>query len=127
MTPLLRELVIEPIAVSASSTRTSRPRCASARATASPMTPAPTTMISTFSMEQLKSVRGFSNGRRSDRLCQFLNHAIDILLIHERMERNTEHRFLQKLAVDHQPRFFFSRSRAGEALALPVGDDQVGE
>src|SRR5262245_53127877 len=50
MTPLLRELVTAPKAVSASSTRTSRPRIANARAVASPTTPAPMMMVSTLSI-----------------------------------------------------------------------------
>src|SRR5690349_12385288 len=50
MTSLLRELVPTPIASAASSTITSRPRAASARATASPTTPAPITTHSIWSM-----------------------------------------------------------------------------
>src|SRR5512143_665454 len=50
MTSELRELVCTPIALSASTTSTSRPARASARATASPTTPAPTTTQSTRSM-----------------------------------------------------------------------------
>src|SRR5574337_3213 len=42
-TSLLRALVTVPKALSASTTTTSRPACASARAQASPTTPAPTT------------------------------------------------------------------------------------
>jgi hypothetical protein len=50
MTSLLREDVSEPIQRSFSSTSTSRPPRASARATASPTTPAPTTTHSTLSV-----------------------------------------------------------------------------
>ena len=50
ITSELRELVWLPISPSASSTTTSRPARASARATASPTTPAPTTMQSTRSI-----------------------------------------------------------------------------
>jgi hypothetical protein len=50
ITSLLRDEVSVPTASAASSTTTSRPPSASARATASPMTPAPTTMHSTESM-----------------------------------------------------------------------------
>src|SRR5688500_2381042 len=49
MTPLLRAEVIVPGCDSASSSRTSRPASANARATASPTTPAPTTTHSTRS------------------------------------------------------------------------------
>src|SRR6185437_554136 len=49
MTSLLRELVPVPMASSASSTRVSRPRSASARAIARPTTPAPMTTQSIFS------------------------------------------------------------------------------
>src|SRR3546814_8780062 len=53
MTSELRELVPVPMASLASATSTSRPACASARATARPTTPAPTTMqsISVLMME----------------------------------------------------------------------------
>ena len=50
ITSLLRELVWLPIRRSASSTITSRPACASVRATASPTTPAPTTTHSVRSI-----------------------------------------------------------------------------
>src|SRR5262245_26034764 len=50
MTPLLRADVMVPACVSASSSRTSLPLSASARATASPTTPAPITTHSTRSV-----------------------------------------------------------------------------
>src|SRR5688572_30443768 len=52
MTSELRELVWVPIASSASRITTSRPAIASARATARPTTPAPTTTASSFSTRQ---------------------------------------------------------------------------
>src|SRR5215210_3800932 len=53
MTSELRELVCVPIASSASRTTTSRPPMASARAIASPTTPAPMTTASSFSTDQI--------------------------------------------------------------------------
>jgi hypothetical protein len=53
MTSLLRELTPAPIPLSLSTTITSRPARASARATARPMSPAPTTRHSTDSIPQL--------------------------------------------------------------------------
>src|SRR5665213_1785175 len=50
ITSLLREEVTVPIPSAASSTITSRPACASRRATARPMTPAPMTTHSTLSI-----------------------------------------------------------------------------
>ena len=50
ITSELRELVWLPISPSRSSTTTSRPAIASARATASPTTPAPTTTQSVWYM-----------------------------------------------------------------------------
>src|SRR6185503_4959807 len=52
ITSELRELVWVPIAFSASRMTTSRPDWASARAMASPTTPAPTTTASSFSTQQ---------------------------------------------------------------------------
>src|SRR3569832_2000761 len=50
MTSLLRELVYMPIAGLASTTATSRPACANARAAARPITPAPITTHSILSI-----------------------------------------------------------------------------
>jgi hypothetical protein len=58
MTSLLRELTPAPIPLSLSTTITSRPVRASARATARPMTPAPTTRHSTDSIRQLSAPSG---------------------------------------------------------------------
>jgi len=58
ITSLLRELVSLPMASAASSTRTSLPATASARATARPMIPAPATTHSAL------SVMRRSRGRR---------------------------------------------------------------
>ena len=62
MTSLLRELTPVPMAFSRSRTMVSRPRCASARPTASPTTPAPITTASTVSMVDQYTGRG--GGRR---------------------------------------------------------------
>ena len=59
---LLRELVWVPIASQASSTHTSRPVWAIARATAKPTTPAPTTTQSTCSI--VSGARGWSGARQ---------------------------------------------------------------
>src|SRR5688500_13487534 len=53
ITSELRELVWVPMASSASRITTSRPARASARATARPTTPAPTTTASSFSTDQI--------------------------------------------------------------------------
>ena len=58
MTSLLRELTPAPIPLSVSTTITSRPARASARATARPMTPAPTTRHSPDSIPQLSAPSG---------------------------------------------------------------------
>ena len=58
MTSLLRDEVPVPMALTASSTTVSRPASASARATARPTTPAPTTMASTRSMAAQHSKAG---------------------------------------------------------------------
>src|ERR1700687_6257183 len=50
ITSLLRDDVTVPMPSAASSTITSRPACASRRATARPITPAPTTTHSTLSI-----------------------------------------------------------------------------
>src|SRR5690349_6932624 len=58
MTSLFREEVSEPIQRSFSSTKTSRPASASARATARPTTPAPTTTHSTAPPITAPEMRG---------------------------------------------------------------------
>src|SRR6202167_2850747 len=58
ITSLLRELTPSPIPLSLSTTITSRPARASARATARPMTPAPTTRHLTDSIPQLSAPGG---------------------------------------------------------------------
>ena len=57
ITSLLRELVSDPISSCCSSTITSWPASASARATASPTTPAPTTMVSTSAVMNVSPAR----------------------------------------------------------------------
>src|SRR5262245_53853600 len=56
MTSLLRELVPVPIALSRSSTITSRPASAKARAIARPTTPAPITTVSIFSTDTMRPI-----------------------------------------------------------------------
>src|SRR5215831_10107814 len=56
ITSLLRELVPVPIAPSRSSTITSRPASAKARATARPTTPAPMTTVSIFSADTMRPI-----------------------------------------------------------------------
>src|SRR5215470_17684480 len=56
ITSLLRELVPVPIVPSRSSTITSRPASANARATARPTTPAPTTTVSTCSADTMRPI-----------------------------------------------------------------------
>src|ERR1700733_14766775 len=58
ITSLLRDDVTVPIPSVASRMMTSRPACASRRATARPITPAPTTTHSTFSISQFESGLG---------------------------------------------------------------------
>src|ERR1051326_8075303 len=58
MTSLLRELVPEPISVSCSRISTSRPLRASARAMASPTTPAPITTHSISSIDRSRHLFG---------------------------------------------------------------------
>ena len=65
ITSLLREEVTVPMPSAASSTITSRPACASRRATASPITPAPMTTQSTLSIRDSES--GNSRRRSGDR------------------------------------------------------------
>src|SRR6266496_3369668 len=67
ITSELRELVCVPIASSASRMITSRPAIASSRATARPMTPAPTTTASTLSTREHPFERkGGETGKRRD-------------------------------------------------------------
>src|SRR5215467_2943752 len=56
ITSLLRELVPVPIVPSRSSTTTSRPASAKARATARPTTPAPITTVSTCSADTMRPI-----------------------------------------------------------------------
>src|SRR5262249_44438440 len=64
ITSLLRELVPVPIVLSRSSTITSRPASAKARATARPTTPAPITTVSICSTDTMRSPSGDSKGLR---------------------------------------------------------------
>src|SRR5213078_4273687 len=66
MTSELRELVCVPIASSASRITTSRPARASARATARPTTPAPTTTASSLSTQQPATREVLHQGRGAE-------------------------------------------------------------
>src|SRR5438445_8908966 len=60
MTSLLRELVAVPMAFARSSTTVSSPRCASARPTARPTTPAPMTSASMESIRRLSCLESIA-------------------------------------------------------------------
>src|SRR5271166_6233947 len=79
MTSLLRELAPEPMTRSLSSTTTSRPERASARAIARPTTPAPITRHSTESMGRKPSSAEQSDEFSSASLFAVGAHAIQYL------------------------------------------------
>src|SRR5688500_8530927 len=69
MTSLLRDEVPVPIAPAASTTITAWPRCASARATASPTTPAPTTSTSIDKSTFLTAMAEFQRAPSTPAAC----------------------------------------------------------
>ena len=95
ITSLLREDVTVPIASAASSRITSRPACASRRATARPITPAPITTHSTLSIRAFRSTDSW-------------NDRINVRLVTWRPSRvNRARRIIARIAL------IFSKNSAG--------------
>src|SRR4051812_29803488 len=99
MTSELRDEAPVPMPSAASSTHTSRPESASARATASPTTPAPITTHSTLSvMRQASALRGW----RSTRMQPVLVLAI-AADAHGTDQRRMQHIGREPLGAAHDP------------------------